>query len=111
MCRSNGIKSYDETVRFDAETHLDFYRDVFAMMSMSFDDWVLCIVGYNSSVNQKLANISRNPLVGCLSHHLNLDVSTVLKGDPEIAGTVAYVLRTIKCARKTKECCIIEERY
>lgn len=98
----NGIEFSDETARFDAEAHLDFFRDVFAMMSMSLDDWMSCIVGYSASVNQKLARISRKPFVGYHSHRINIEVSTMLKGDAEIADTVASVLRTMKSAEKLK---------
>lgn len=95
----NGIKPSDNVACFDAETHLEFFGNVFAIIIMSFDDSVLFLEGGNASVNQKLAMISHKPFVVWYYHRLNLEASSMLKGDPETAETVSSIERTIKSAK------------
>lgn len=92
----------DETARFDAETHLDFFKDIFNLYNLSFDEWALCLICDNAQVNRKLIRMSRKPGVGCISHKLNLEVNRMLNKDTCLTSVVESVHATIESARKLK---------
>lgn len=92
----------EEANRFDAETHLEFFRKTFDFYKLSFDDWVVCLVCDNAKVNRRMARLSRKPCIGCKSHLLNLQVNSMVSKDSMLASTVDSVQETMKSAKKLK---------
>ena len=91
-----------------AEQHLSFLEATLEVFDKTFAN-VVCLIGDNCSVNQKLSSISLLPLVGCVSHKFNLAVESWIESQPELKDGMKCVhdlmlrLRTIKNAARLRQ--------
>lgn len=73
-----------------ATDHLEHVEKVLATYGKTFDN-VLCLVGDNCSVNQRMGQILRVPLIGCASHKFNLAVRQWISQQAELTPIVKKV--------------------
>ena len=88
-----------ETVAFNADTHLSFFRDNFEFFGQDFDKWCLCPISDNCNTNKSIASKSGRPMVGCYSHKLNLEVNRMIKSTNELQDTINSVQETMAAAK------------
>lgn len=89
----------DETVSFNAATHLQFFEDNFKYFDCSFADWCVCMISDNCSTNRKISTDCEKPLVGCLNHKLNLQVNKMVKDSVDLNLQIESVFNTMSAAR------------
>lgn len=70
---------------------------------LSFDQWTFDLICDNSSVNLKLASISKNLFTCFEIHRLNLQVNKILRSEEYLSITLGRVKVTMRSARKTQE--------
>lgn len=54
----------DECTSFDAESHVQFFKETCEVYDIEFDKWVLCFISDNVSVNERISRISNIPHIG-----------------------------------------------
>jgi len=91
----------EEATKFNSETHLKYFRDIFEYYGSDFDEWTVCLIGDNVSTNRKISIICDKPHIGCVSHKLNLEVALMVQNDRSLQNTIEGVHRVMKEA-KTK---------
>ena len=108
LCESENEKGSDEgtdsddmneTISFNAETHLSFFRDNFEFFGQTFDNWCICLISDNCNTNKKIASDCGKPMVGCYSHKLNLEVTRMISSTPDLKDTLASVHETMSAAK------------
>jgi hypothetical protein len=55
----DGLPSVDEeneTTKFNAETHGEFFTDMLSLYNLSINSWVVCSIADNCSTNKKMLN-------------------------------------------------------
>lgn len=62
----------------------------------------VAITGYNTEVNKSIANLSRIKLVGCVSHNLNLAVSTYLDKQEVLRDKIYILMGKLKSLKLRK---------
>ena len=89
-----------ETIKYNAETHLAFFRDNFEFFCQNFDKWCVCIISDICNTKKKIASESNLPMIGYYSHKLNLEANKMIADVPDTHRTVQKVNMTIKAAEK-----------
>ncbi len=108
MCqKSYEINSTEEVTAFHAEAHLSFFHDTFSFYNIDFDDWCICLLADNASVNKRIAKLSGNSLVGCISHKLRLDINDMLRKDGSLLKTISDLQDVMKNARGLKTAAVL----
>ena len=76
----DGKEVYDETaVNFNAETCAEHIRNIFRYYGLDVEEWAVCQMANNCSVNLKVADLLGIPHVACKNHLLNLEVNEMVK--------------------------------
>jgi hypothetical protein len=89
-------------VSFNAQKQVDHFREMFKFYGVKFDEWCVCLIGDNASVNVKTAELCDKPHVGCKNHKLNLEVKSICDADNNLKSTLDQInnhmvsLRTLK---------------
>ena len=91
-----------EATTLDAECRIKLFRENFAFYKATFDSWCKYLISENAAVNGRIACISRKPMIGCISHKLNLDVNAMTKSDQSLSPVIEYVHEAMKSARSSK---------
>ena len=91
----------EEAVKCNAETHLRFFRDNFRIFDCDFDQWVVCMISDNCSLNQKISRDSSKPLVGCLNHKLNLQVNKMVRSMPHLSQQIDSIQNTMYAVKRS----------
>ena len=60
----------EDATLFDADSHVSFFQKTMKYYDQNLEDWCICFITDNATVNKKIARITKKPLVGCLSHKL-----------------------------------------
>lgn len=68
---------FEDESTFTATAHQDELESILEVFGKTLDN-VVCLVGDNCPVNQKLATDCELPLVGCAAHRFNLEVQAYL---------------------------------
>lgn len=97
----------EEATESNAQAHLHYFREVFPYFEQEFDSWSVCLVAENASVNKKIARICEKPMIGCMSHRLNLDINDMVETDDDLAHVLEKVNGKMKETRSLKQlhCC------
>eukprot|EP00171_Calliarthron_tuberculosum_P002072 IDg2072t1 len=85
-----------ESTKFNAEVHIDFFREVFKFHKLDFDQWCVCLLGDNAAVNLRMARLINKPFVGCSNHKLNLDVNDMVRSSRDLSATIERVHSIMK---------------
>lgn len=97
----------DETTKFNAEAHLQFFSEIFPFFGQEFSKWCLCLIGDNCSTNLKVASLAKKPYVGCNSHKLNLEVNHMVDCHTQLKTTIETVHETMREAKKLKNAALL----
>ena len=89
----------EETTVFNAQAHIDFFREIFLFYRQYFDTWCMCLIGHNTSTNLKIARVLENPHVGCNSHKLALEVNLMMKNHFDLTRVIDAVHETMRTAK------------
>lgn len=73
-----------------ADQHLSFVKETLKLYGKSMDN-VICYIGDNCPVNQRLSTISNTPLIGCYSHKLNLAVEEWITDQVKLTDAIKKV--------------------
>lgn len=84
-----------------ADQHFDFLVESLSVYGRSLGD-VVCLVGDNCSVNQRLSNLCGIPLIGCYSHKFNLAVEHWIKLQPGLDDALETMRKLMKQLRTLK---------
>ena len=68
-------------------------------MGIKLEDWALCQIADNCTTNRKLTKLLTIFHVGCMSHKFQLDLSEIVKWDPELKGLLDYVSAVVDSAK------------
>jgi hypothetical protein len=95
----------DEEPTFDA---LKFMEVIAGQLSFYSKNWsnVVCVIGDNCSVNKKLADLVKKPMIGCFSHRFNIGVNAFLAPHQALLTKIDAImvrLRTLKEASKLRD--------
>jgi hypothetical protein len=94
----------DDEPSFDA---FKFMQVISGQLAFYSKDWtnVVCVIGDNCSVNKKLADLVKKPMIGCHSHRFNIGVNAFLapyEGLLSKLDAIMARLRTLKEAAKLR---------
>jgi hypothetical protein len=93
-------------VSFSAQKQVDHFREIFKFYVVKFDEWCVCQIGDNASVNVKTAELCGKAHVGCKCHKLNLEVKAMRDADDNLTLTIEDInklmvkLRTLKTPKR-----------
>lgn len=59
-------------------------------------DNVICLIGDNTSTNQRIADLQKIPFVGCYSHRLNLGVKVYMREHEENIKKIDEIMKILK---------------
>ena len=93
----------EEAIVFDAESHLQHFREILGYYSTEFDNWTTCLIADNVRVNKTISNLSLKPHVGCCCYLLNLEVNWMVrehKGLDNVIDSVHDTMRAVKMKLK-----------
>lgn len=78
-----------ETAKFDAQTHVQFLKLKSQLYGFSFNDWVLCLLCDNLSVDKRISNLTGKPLAGCNNQKRDLEVSHFISTTSDLQSTIS----------------------
>ena len=84
------FRTLPREVSMTSADHLELFSEVMQDYGLLLSNCV-ALVGDHASVNKKLAEKLKIPLVGCLSHRLNLGVKKVMKADKQLSKCLKKV--------------------
>lgn len=106
-CGENDDVEENEAETFNAATHIKFMEDNLSYFGCKFEEWVVCLISDNCSTNRKISSDTSKPLVGCMSHKLNLQVNSMFKSSAELQKQFATVHETMCAAKALKNASIL----
>lgn len=89
----------DEIAQFTSQAHFDHIKTIFGYFGVSPEDWIICQIADNASVNRKLAKLLKVPHVGCLSHKFNLDVQDMISREANLKSLLENIKEVVNLAR------------
>ena len=91
-----------EAETFNAATHIQFMKDNMVFFGCTFEEWVVFLIKDNCSTNRKISVDTSKPLVGCLSHKLNLQVNKMIRCMPDLNRQIETVHKSMSAAKALK---------
>ena len=88
-------------ITLTARVHQEHIEATLSLYGKDVDN-VLCLVGDNCSVNQKVATDMDLPLLGCAAHKMNLAVRSWISAQPGFPEAIKTVSTLMKKARTAK---------
>jgi hypothetical protein len=89
-----------EATQFNAETHVQFFKDMLSLYKLSINSWVVCSIADNCSNNKKIAQIMGEPHVGCMNHKLGLEVNRMVEKHSDLTNVIANTHETMRAAKQ-----------
>lgn len=62
------LRIFHSLTSFDAECHLNYFQKALRVYVISFNDWCICLIEHNVTVNYRIAILCDKPQDGCTSH-------------------------------------------
>jgi hypothetical protein len=81
----------EESTKFNADAHVNFFQKTFKLYGIEFDTWVLCQCADSASVNLKIAWDTHGWHISCKNHNLALAGKSMLEDDGELKDLITKV--------------------
>jgi DNA-binding transcriptional MerR regulator len=94
------VDEENETTKFNAETHVQFFSDMLALYKLTIDSWVVYSIADNCSTNKKIARLMRKPHVGCMNHKLGLEVNRMVETHNDLNTVIECTHETMRAAKQ-----------
>ena len=102
MAGSNFIEDNEDTeaTNFRPTTHMRHFDSVLCLIfNRNIHDWAVCLTGDNSALNQSIANLMEELLIGFCNHKLNLQVQRMVKQDSLMRNVFQDMQNIMKACR------------
>ncbi len=81
-----------EAEEFDAQIHIQKFRDVFEINRINYDNWVICQIVHYTTVNRRIANNLSISHIQFLSHNFDLEVERTVENGSELS----FIINSVK---------------
>ena len=100
----DGKGVFDEmAVNFNAETHAEHIGNIFRYYGLDVEEWTVCQMVDNCSVNLKVSDLLGIPHVTCKNHLLNLEVSEMVEQNRDLEVMLNSIHEKMgSCKKKLK---------
>jgi hypothetical protein len=89
-----------ETTKFNAETHVQFFKYMLCLYKLSINSWVVCSIADNCSTNKKIAQLMGKPPVGCMNHKLGLEVNRIVENHGDLSNVIETTHETMRAVKQ-----------
>ena len=104
-----GVKDTDdETTDFSAKVHALHIKEILPYYGVQVEDWAVCQIVDNCTLNKKVSKLLGIPMVGCHSHRLHLAARTMCEDDTIMASLLSSIGDTMRdCKGKLRNRAIL----
>lgn len=81
----------EESIEFNAEAHLNYFRLTLEIYGKNFDDFIFCHCADNAAVNIRIANLSHGLHGSCKSHCLALEGAKMCEAEGPLKEMISKI--------------------
>jgi hypothetical protein len=81
----------EESTKFNAEAHVNYFQKTFNLYGSDYDTWVLCQCADSAAVNLKILRDTHGWHISCKNHNLALSGNVMLEEDGELKDLIMKV--------------------
>jgi hypothetical protein len=74
------VDEQEESTKFNAEAHVNYFQKTFDLYGIDYDTWVLCQCADSAAVNLKILRDAHGQYISCKNHNLALAGKVMLGG-------------------------------
>lgn len=89
----------DRTVSDISATYLQFFRDDFGFFKCDFEEWTICMISDNCSLNHEISKEWKRPLVAYRNQKLNIQFYEMVKETPELEQQISSLPETMSSSK------------